>query len=190
MLVDWHDVEERLFQWCLDGIARFAESHPEVVCSFLAISYNTDAGVFQLSLDTPDNALREAQVNERDAIEQRRKVLASEWSWRSARYFLLNPRVVDYTLHAGAFAYHVEPALAVETLWQLQSREDYPQSREHEDEYAQGNVRVVIWRLVERLVEADAFAQLSLAAAFRVGCQTDDDELVVLRILTWPIPHA
>lgn len=64
----------------------------------MAISYNTDAGFFQLSLDTPDNALREAQLNEREAIERRRKMLAPEWAWRSARYFTVNPRVVDLEL--------------------------------------------------------------------------------------------
>src|SRR5260370_34474741 len=97
--VDWHDVEERLFQWCLGGIARFTDGHPDDACSFLAISYNTDAGLFQLSVDTPGNALQKAQLNERDAIEQRRQMLATEWAWQSAYYFTVNPRVVDYTPH-------------------------------------------------------------------------------------------
>ena len=189
MLVDWRDVEARLFRWCLDGIARFAEDYPDAVCSFLAINYNTDAGFFQLSLDTPDNALREAQRNEREAIERRRKMLAPEWAWRSARYFTVNPRVVDYTPHAGAFAFHVGAGLEIDVLRQLQGSEDYPESRESEDDYAQGNVRVVIWRVVERLVEADVVAKLRRAAPFRVGYQIDDDELVVLRMLTWPIPQ-
>jgi len=93
--------------------------------------------------------------------------------------------VVDYAPHAGAFAYHVEPALEIEALKQLQSREDYPPTSESEDDYAQGNARVVIWRVVERLVEEDAFAQVQMAPPFRVGYQIDDDELVVLRILAW-----
>lgn len=190
MLVDWHDVEARLFSWCLDGIMRYTADHPDAASSFLAISYNTDAGFFQLSLDTPDNALWEAQLNERDAIEQRRKMLAHEEGWRIARNNTVNPRVVDYTPHAGAFAHHVGSGLEVDVLRQLQGREPYPESREFEDDYAQGNVRVVIWRVVERLVEAGAFAQLSVAAPFRVGYQIDDDELVVLRILTWPVPQS
>lgn len=99
-------------------------------------------------------------------------------------------RVWATTPHADAFAYQAEPALEVEALWQLQSSEGYPQSCEHEDEYAQGNVRVVIWRVVKRLVEAGTCAQLTVVATFRVGYQTDDDELVMLRILTWPIPQA
>lgn len=190
MLVDWRDVEARLFRWCLDGIARFAEDHPDAVCSFLAISYNTDAGFFQLSLDTPDNALREAQLNEREAIERRRKMLAANSSWRSAHSFTVNPRVVDYTPHAGAFTYQVASGLEIDILRQLQGSEDYPESREYEDDYAQGNVRVVIWRVVERLVETRAFSPLRLAPPFRVGYQLDDDELVVLRILMWPMPQA
>jgi hypothetical protein len=117
-------------------------------------------------------------------------MLATEWAWQSAHYFTINPRVVDYTPHAGAFAYHVGSGLEVDVLRHLQGSENYPESRETEDDYAQGNVRVVIWRVVERLVEVDAFAPLRRAAPFRVGYQIDDDELVVLRILTWPLPQA
>lgn len=188
MVVNWHTVEERVYQWCLDGITQFAERHPGTACSFLAISYNTDAGLFQFSLDTPDNALREAQANERDAIERRRRMLAPEWGWRAATYFATDPRVVDYTPHPGAFAYQVGPVLELEALRHLQSQEGYPERNEHEDDYTQGNAVVVIWRVVERLVDAGAFAALCTAAPFRIGYLIDDEELVVLRILNWPMP--
>jgi hypothetical protein len=186
MLVDWRDVEERLLAWSRGSLQRFVQDHPDAICSFVAYGYNTDAGLFQLALDTPDNALQEGQRTEREAIARRRSMLSPEWGWRAAAYFSVTPRVVDYAPHAGAFAYHVEPALAIDALRQLQSREDYPPSSESEDDYAQGNARVVIWRVVERLVEEDASAQVQMAPPFRVGYQIDDDELVVLRILAWP----
>lgn len=54
------------------------------------------------------------------------------------------------------------------------------------DDYAEGNTRIVLWRVIERLIESNAFGQLPLASPFRLGYQMHDDALTVLRILNWP----
>ena len=50
----------------------------------------------------------------------------------------------------------------------------------------EGNLRIVLWKAIERLIASDAFAPLCLASPFRVGYQLHERELVVLRILNWP----
>ena len=52
----------------------------------------------------------------------------------------------------------------------------------------EGNVIVVFWNVIERLINEELFSKLSMSSPFRVGFQFHDAHLIVLRILNWP-PH-
>jgi hypothetical protein len=45
---------------------------------------------------------------------------------------------------------------------------------------------VALWRVTDRLVQANTFEVLRRAAPFRIGFAFHDDAMVVLRILDWP----
>ncbi len=63
----------------------------------------------------------------------------------------------------------------------------YPQPHDDiEDNYIDGNVQIVLWKAIERLIANEAFASLHLSAPFHVGYQLHTDSLVVLRVLNWP----
>jgi hypothetical protein len=62
----------------------------------------------------------------------------------------------------------------------------YPIGLAHQDDFLESNVRLVLWRVAERLVADEAFKPLTLASPFIVGYEFHDGEDVVLRILNWP----
>lgn len=187
MLPDWRDIENRLYEFSKAGIFRFAAEHPETICSFFAYDANPVYGEFNLCFDTPQNALECSQQNERKAIKRRSETLSREGAWYHATDRLTNPRITDYSPGVGSFAYPDFVELVFEELDDLHFSEEYPQSQEYEDDYSNGNGQVVMWKVLERLIEDGVFSSLRLASPFRVGYKIHDGvELVVLRILNWP----
>lgn len=187
MLPNWQDIENRLYELSKAGIVRFAAEHPETTCSFFAFSANPVYGEFHLCFDTPENALECAQQHEHKATERRNRMLQGPEVWRHATSRLTLPRLTDYSPDVGLFAYYGFVELFFKELDDLGFDEDYPESREYEDGYSNGNGQLVMWRVLERLIDEGVFSTLRLASPFRVGYQIHDGvELVVLRILNWP----
>lgn len=183
MDVDWQGIEDRLLAFSMDTIRRFASEHPKEVCSFFA--YDVDLPFFLPSFDTPENALRVAQQTEQNAIARRAKMLTLPTAWRGARHFSTSPPVLDYSYSTGHFAYHIFADIKIDELEDLQLAEDYPQD-EAADDYAVGKTRIVLWRVIERLIDSGELRHLPLASPCRLGYQMHDNELTVLRILNWP----
>lgn len=97
------------------------------------------------------------------------------------------PRVTDYSPDIGYFAYHMYADLNFPELAGFKESETYPQKRNAvEDDYIEGHVRIILWKVIERLIASDTFSQLHLASPFRVGYEFHDGDLLVLRILNWP----
>lgn len=187
MLVNWLVIEDRLVALSDEAIARFGTEHPEEVCSFFA--YDVDLPFFLVSFDTPANAVHVAQRTEQEAIERRAKMLAPPTAWQGAEQFSLQPPVLDYSYSTGYFAYHAFGNVKIDELEDLEFAEEYPPREEWADDYAEGNTRIVLWRVIERLIERNAFRRLRLASPCRLGYQMHDHALTVLRILNWPHPQ-
>jgi hypothetical protein len=184
---DWQALEDRLFEQSKALIRQFAAEHPDVLCSFFAYDTNPAYGEFLPSFDSYENMLRMAQEDEQRAIISRREQMQrQEWSWRWAHYVLRS--VSDSSPDVSAFAYHIYAEIRSAELEALSVSGTYPQNNdESEDDYINGNVRIVLWKVVERLIAAEAFAPLRLASPFRVGYQFHDDgHFIVLRLLNWP----
>ena len=183
---DWQSLEDRLFEQSKALILQFAAEHPDVVCSFFAYDTNPAYGEFLPSFDSNENMLRIAKEDEQRAIAMREQTLGQEWSWRSAHYVLHSVR--DSSPDVGSFAYHIYAEIRFPELEKLSWSGNYPQTTyESEDDYINGNVRIVLWKVVERLIAVEAFAPLCLASPFRVGYQFHDDGyFIVLRLLNWP----
>jgi hypothetical protein len=69
----------------------------------------------------------------------------------------------------------------------LSESDNYPQRQNNiEDDYIDGNVQIVLRKVIERLIAGEGFASLHLSSPFHADYQFHEKELVVLRILNWP----
>ncbi len=183
---DWQTLEDQLVGRSRQALLQFATEYPEVTCSFFAYDVHPYAGDFLLSFESIEHSLKQAQEQEQWAIARRSEMLSREWSWRAAKYFSTAELVTDYNAEVEYFAYHLYADLHVEELNQLSASEEYPQGGETENNYIEGNIRIVLWKVIERLIASDSFSPLTLASPFRAGYQYFGEELIVLRILNWP----
>lgn len=185
--LDWSEIEETLFSMARAAILQFSVEHPDEICSFFAFAWTIVDGDFSICLDTLSNARSHAKENEQEAIEGRKKILGGKNAWRSARSLLTEPRIVDYAPAVDLFAYAPFADILFED-WEAFSNADLaPKNQTWEEGFLEGNARLVLWRVLERLIDSDLFSHLHLSSPFRIGYQFHDQRLVVLRMLNWPI---
>jgi hypothetical protein len=185
---DWQALEEHLFARSREAILRFAREYPEARCSFFAYDANPIYGEFLVGFDTAEHSLQQAQEHEQQAMKRRNQMLTLPEAWRYAKYFSTDPVVTAYTPDVGFFAHSMYAHIQVSELDELSRSGAYPKGQETDDDYIEGNARIVLWKVIERLIASNAFSSLTLASPFRVGYQYHDEALVVLRILNWPRP--
>lgn len=96
--------------------------------------------------------------------------------------------LLDRFSSVGYFAYHIYAETRFPELEEFSANGTYPEPEyDWQESYIDGNVRIVLWKVVERLIAENVFAPLRLASPFRIGYQFHDDgHFIVLRILNWP----
>jgi hypothetical protein len=185
-MVNWKKVEDKLFKWSKATIKKFTRDHPgETVC-FVAFDTDPRYGYVSLAFDTLENSLQSARELEKFAIKNRARNLTKDGSWSWAKYQLSTPVLSVFNTNSGDFLYQEYDVIEFPEWQKLAESGKYPKGEEHEDDYLEGNVRILIWKVSERLIETDSFASLKLAAPFMVGYGIHDQEVVILRILNWP----
>lgn len=205
---DWKQSEATLFEKGKEAIARFASEHPDEICSFFAIYSDFCYGEVSFTFDTLDNSLLQAKRHEQRLVRQWREWFGKEADQRDPKFFrrawelayttFSSPvrgrqRIDDYNTF-DAFKYEayslVEIADWRECFENMEVSEDSTgiENEASSPDPFEGNVILVIWNVIERLINEDVFSQLSLSSPFRLGFRFHDSELVVLRILNWP-PH-
>lgn len=184
--LDWREIEEALFETGKSAILKFSKEHKGELCSFLAYAWTVVDGDFSICFDTQSNARRIARENEQEVITQRKLMLGGAQSWKNAHYFLTNPLIVDYASGVDLFAYPIYEQVWIDNWNAFAANEALPKSQNGQDTYLEGNVRLIIWKVLERLIEANLFDSLALSFPFRLGYQFHGQEITVLRILNWP----
>jgi hypothetical protein len=203
---DWRRSEEILFQKGKEAILRFADEHPDEVCSFFAIYSDFCYGDVAFMFDTLDNSLLQAKRHEEYLVKRWRQSFGDDCQPRDPQFFrpawelaytsFSSPlrsteRIHDYNAF-GSFKY--EGYLAVDFAdWRAYFESDEFMAMDSEDEPRKpdpfaGNVILLIWKVIERLLNEGILQRLTISSPFRVGFQFHDAELAVLRILNWP-PH-
>lgn len=143
-----------------------------------------------LCFDTTSNSLKSAKARETYAVEGRLKKLADEDSWKNAEYFLNTPMLVPFGDNTGDFEFQSFREINVPEWQEYADSPDYPQQQENEDDYLEGNFRILVWRVVEKLVSSGAFDCLKKSKPFLISYGLHDQEQRIIRILNWPTTHS
>lgn len=184
---NWQEVETILFEKGKEAIERFANEHPDLLCSFFAYSADPLSGEFAICIDTQEHALQQAEKEELRVCQRRERRLHSPSAWRGAQTTLEFPHLTEYSLVVDYFHFAFYSYTTFADWTTFFDSESYPEQLPGEDDYLAGNTRIVLWKVLERLIQEQVLSQLNMAPLFRLGYQLYEKGLVVLRILNWPI---
>lgn len=190
----WKDMEEGLVTAAKDAIAQFRDQHPQETCSFFACACLPDQDDFVLGIDTWDNALITARKWEATIVAQRNLELSQEPEkdsgelepWQYALSLAKEQQILDYTPNIRQFPFLFPVPGAKQWFVGWRDPRSHGLFIGEEDGYLAGSICLVLWKVMERLVAEEAFAQLRLSSPFRVGYQFHFDNLVIVRQLNWP----
>lgn len=186
---DWQAIEQKIFETGKDAIEQFAKEHSEVMCSFFACQADPLSGNFAFSFDTPENAAHEAIKRELMVHWHRKSIWKQPKRaevWRYARTSVSSP-LFEYVPDTSLFQYPLYAKLAFDWL-EFRDGGAYPEWKEGQDHYLEGQTILVIWGVIERLIAEKVFVHLRMTSPFRVGYQFPEDTLVILHFLNWPAP--
>ena len=184
---NWQEVETILFEKGKEAIERFAKEHPDLLCSFFAYSGDPLSGEFAISIDTQEHALQQARKEELRVCQRRERVLHSPSAWRHAQTKIEFPHLTEYSPVVDYFHFAFYSYTTFADWTAFFDSENYPEQLPEEDDYLAGNTRIVLWKVLERLIQEQVLSQLNMAPLFRLGYHFHEKKLVVLRILNWPI---
>lgn len=180
---DWREVETTLFEQGKATIERFAAEHPGLLCSFFAIVADPLSGEFAFCFDTPHNASYQAMKQELFLLGDRQSHSKRSEPWRDAGS--LSASLLEYSSRTEHFHFFSYALVRFDWLAFTDS-EAYPEHQEGQEDYLEGNTRLVLWRALERLIANKTFLRISMTSPFRIGYQFSEEVLIVLRFLNWP----
>ena len=168
---DWAESDRRLYAAARRAVRAFVAEHPaEDVCALFFDCDEPRYGRVAFSLDTPANNRRVARNLEAHVVATREQLLRDdEHAWRSAKYALTSPPVGVFSVESGGFAFPQYRAVTFPTWRQLaKSRSKVlPPAGEERDEFLASHVRLVTWRVTERLIADDSLAPLATGRPVR-----------------------
>lgn len=112
--------------------------------------------------------------------------MTAEDAWRGAEYGINTPVLSVFNTDSGGFAYQEYATMEFPQWRKLAESSDYPKGDEYDDDYLEGNVRLLLWKVIERLIKENCFQVLKLASPFMTRYGFHDEEGRILRILNWP----
>ena len=184
---DFEEVESELLKESVSAVEEFARAHrAEAVCAF-AFDADPGAGYFGVSFDTRENSLQRARDDERNDLERRALFWKKPDVWKRAMSVAWSTSLVDYNAFVGHFQYHLFHEIQFDWRAFLDSPEYDRKNHGGEDGWIEAQLRPVLSRVIDRLVDANVFSRLNLASPFRLGYgYPGEPDLVVCRILNWP----
>jgi hypothetical protein len=189
-LFNWNQVEIVLLEESLKALTQFAQEHPEDTYSFFAFGVVTEPSCsFLLCLDTEANSVRSAQEKQEYINELRQKMLRFKDSWRTASIYIDKERTYPYNLKVWEFTYFHYYTIEITSWPEFSYNDNSPNHGPTYDTYVEGNIRVVIWKVIKELIQKDAFSRLKKTSPFHLGyqlLQEDEQEMVIINTINWP----
>lgn len=189
-LPDFSGQEERLFQFTVEELRTFSANRREPFAYF-AFDCNPDYGEILLCLDTAANSMSEARKREQSLWKSRQE-------WQSPPYAEIPPYTLEWVIHrlgndldgfvlpfgnnTGDFSDQGFAQLEFEDWddFSFQEPREFPDSQQTRIAcYA----AVLLSKVIDRLVDGDAFAVLNRTHPFYCGIGLHDGPQRVLRLI-------
>ena len=189
---DFASNEKELFDEAVEAIQEFARQHSSELFSFFSFDCNPDYGEVLFCLDTFNNSIKKAKEHEKYVTTRRRQKLSYDdrfevkWAIKTIQNKITGP-VLPYNDNPGDFEYQGFGDGVFFPEWEnFKLSDDYPGSYEDsEDDYLECNATVMFSRVIDALVENNAFDCLNRTSPFLIGFAFHDGPKLVVRILNW-----
>lgn len=183
---DFAAAEEALVAGSREAISRFAASHPDDEVSFFAFDSNPIYGEFLVSFDTTSSSRASARGYSAEVVAGRQRLWGTPDPdhWKKSQSVARATMPLDYDPVVGDFAHHMFHEIKFSWDAFLGSDAYARLNRGGEDGWIEGQVRLVLARVCDRLVDEGAFDALRRAPVLRVGyAYHGEPEAIVCRIV-------
>ena len=153
---------------------------------FFAFDTEPRYGYVLFAFDTFENNIRSAQQMEQYLIKDRTESLTKKRHWNNAKHRLCHPPVTVFNTNIADFAFPQYADVGFPEWETIAKNGGMPKQYEHDDDYLNSNVRILLWNTGQRLIAEGAFKVLRMACPFMIGYGIHDEEEQILRVLNWP----
>lgn len=184
---EWMQAEEKLHNAALRAIKDFCKEEPdtEVRCFFLD-SDDVEYGRVGISIDSASNNSDVTSESLKSTKKERRTNLKGRLTWQSARYQLSSPPLETFNTDSGDFDFGEFDEVSLPEWKKIAKKKDLPKTDAEDESFLEGNARLVMWRVLERLVKERSFDSMKTGSPFLVGFSFHDEEPTTVDILNWP----
>ncbi len=176
---DWERELEALYGLCVESLARFASEHPDQALAQLVFDCDPPADHVLVSLDTADDFVPRRDSMEQALLARRRRQVAARGGWRTAhRYF---GRVSQEAHDPGNFEHQFFAEHQVTGLdAYMQAGAAPPPREDNEESYDRGKLRMLFFRVFDRMVTDGVLARYPSWRPFHLGYAFHSETPVIL----------
>ncbi len=184
--------ERELISESMRAISEFAEQHSNELFNYFAFDCNADYGQILLCLNTAESSAASAKKHEEYITNRRHEELSYdddysiEWAIETVKNPISGP-VLPFCDNTGDFQYQGFAEVSFLDEWQnFTLADDYPgRFEDSEDDYLECKATVMFSRVIDLLIEQNAFDCLQRTSPFLVGFTFHDGPQLVVRMLNW-----
>jgi hypothetical protein len=183
---DWNEIETLIYKESVAAIDKFIKEHAsDEVCYF---AYDSDPynEYVLIAIDTSDNSFVKAKRYSQTSVERVKHFLQHGWDWQMANSMMISASALPFTNNTGDFKYRDFANIRFEGWQEYADSDIYPQGEfEDADDYLEGNMAIIFWRVIDRLIQENQFSKFRMSSPFYVGYGFHDEDQILLRILNW-----
>ena len=162
-----------------------AEHLDEEICYF-AFDSEPYYGYILICFDTTENSIFEAKLSAQRSMDHAEEFIQKDYDWQMAKSAMISANALPFTNNTGDFKYQGYAEVNFEGWQEFADSAAYPGGDFDEaDDYLEGNMAIIFWKVIDRLIREGHFSALRMASPFYAGYGFHDEDQVLLRILNW-----
>lgn len=183
---DWNEVERILYGESVAAIKRFSVEHTDEEVCYFAFDSEPYYGYVLICFDTTENSITEAKLSAERSLKSVREFIQSYCDWQRAKSVMISASKLPFTNNTGDFKYQGYAEVNFGDWQDFADSEEYPVGNfELASDYLEGNLVIVFWKVIDRLIGEGHFSGLRMASPFYAGYGFHDEDQILLRILNW-----